>query len=861
MKTKLLYLSILLCYNALAQFPTNNLIAQYGFDSGNLLVDGANGQNFIQTGTALSEINDRFGNSPTSAIQLNGDYLTRPDITFGDFHSYSFWIKTATTSSTRQVIIDDSNRNTTNSTTWTGTRITMNNGNVDVSIRYRISTRGSLNYRGLTSISPIDIRDGKWHHIAVLLECRRSVSSSSFAAVGSTRIFVDGVLQDFDDDRFGSSSIHTGINGNGNLTVANNRSNSLPVSEMYDGVIDDILIYDKSLSTAEIQSIISFNNYCFAPSESILSVNSITNTSATVNIANNANTFDIAYHKTSEPFSNATIIPGIISGSTTSQASLTGLDTFTDYQVYVREQCSNITDWSNAITFKTTRQIGKIYVNTNATGANNGLSWADAYTDLQDALTNAFANEDIWVAAGTYYPHASSRNTYFQLDKDNLKIYGGFDGTETQLSDRVFGSNETILSGDLNNNDINVSDFANNYANTSRNGDNSYHIVNITANNILLDRLTISDAHNNLSATEQGGAIVKSFAVADLTIKNCIIKNNVSRNACAGLITEFNLNNASLTPASLIVENCQFVNNMSRWGAGIYSYIRNNTKVNITITNCLFDANLVDDLSASLLGFSGSAVWLRNVGNASSELNSILTGNTFVNNIDLGTDQSLNNSSRAIVALSKNTTAVGITSAQVANSVFWNNKTVGNAATRSITDLYKSPLNSLTVINSIDEANFNDNSISSKTNTISSDPLFTDLVNGDYTLSALSPAIDTGNNSNVFGSLDLLGNQRIFNTNVDMGAYEFSSVTLGLNDFQNNKNNISLYPNPTTTVLNIKMDKILKQASIYSVLGQEVLKTQHKTINIDNLKNGIYLIKIEDENGVVSTKRFVKQKN
>jgi len=66
---------------------------------------------------------------------------------------------------------------------------------------------------------------------------------------------------------------------------------------------------------------------------------------------------------------------------------------------------------------------------------------------------------------------------------------------------------------------------------------------------------------------------------------------------------------------------------------------------------------------------------------------------------------------------------------------------------------------------------------------IQDDPKFVDWANGDYTLAANSPCIDTGSNQTwMDGALDLAGNTRkqwgrVFGSKaapiVDMGAYEF----------------------------------------------------------------------------------------
>jgi uncharacterized repeat protein (TIGR01451 family) len=97
---------------------------------------------------------------------------------------------------------------------------------------------------------------------------------------------------------------------------------------------------------------------------------------------------------------------------------------------------------------------GPIYVNDDASGANDGTSWADAYVNLQDALIGANPGDEIWVAEGVYYPDEgggqtdNDRTATFRL-WSGVALYGGFDGIETSRDQRDWENHVTILSGDI----------------------------------------------------------------------------------------------------------------------------------------------------------------------------------------------------------------------------------------------------------------------------------------------------------------------------------------------------------------------------------------------------------------------------
>lgn len=84
--------------------------------------------------------------------------------------------------------------------------------------------------------------------------------------------------------------------------------------------------------------------------------------------------------------------------------------------------------------------------------------------------------------------------------------------------------------------------------------------------------------------------------------------------------------------------------------------------------------------------------------------------------------------------------------------------------------------------------------------------------------------------------------------------------TLGINISKLTEDNIILYPNPTTGILNIKTKlKYQKiEVKIFTILGEQVLTINNQTdINISSLATGTYLIKIKiDEK--IETKKIIK---
>lgn len=455
---------------------------------------------------------------------------------------------------------------------------------------------------------------------------------------------------------------------------------------------------------------------------------------------------------------------------------------------------------------------GTIYVDADATGANNGTSWTDAYIYLQDALTVALNGDEVWVAQGIYKPDQGGgnmlcdRTATFQLIS-GVVIYGSIGG-------------ESILSGDI--------------GTPGDSSDNSYHVVTGSGTNdtALLEDFTVTagnaDGDYNYAEGDYdyaGGGIIGG----SVTIKNCTFNRNHSSafgggiygwsgtlidctlshnysdmfgggmSKCSGTFTNCAFSNNDAGGGGVMYEcggtftNCTFSNNeASLGGGGMWSSSGTFTNCTIsnnetsmfgggmwecagTFTNCTFNGNRSEEFGGGMIVSSGTFTncifsdnWAPN-GGVMFCCDGTFTNCSFGNN--WGSDGGVMNKCHGTFTnctFNNNRAENGGTiyeysgsSTHITNCILWND---------APNEIYPSSGTAFVSYSCVQGgwpgvANIN------------LDPLFLDTLGH---LSPTSPCINAGNNADVPSNIttDLDGNPRIQGLFVDMGAYESSIFNL-----------------------------------------------------------------------------------
>lgn len=90
--------------------------------------------------------------------------------------------------------------------------------------------------------------------------------------------------------------------------------------------------------------------------------------------------------------------------------------------------------------------------------------------------------------------------------------------------------------------------------------------------------------------------------------------------------------------------------------------------------------------------------------------------------------------------------------------------------------------------------------------------------------------------------------------------YLHKNTVLSNDSFASTK--VKLYPNPTSSILNVEANGAIQNIAVYNVLGQEVMNKQTEgtsiSLDVSSLNSGIYVIKTMIDGNVSSTK-FIKE--
>lgn len=85
------------------------------------------------------------------------------------------------------------------------------------------------------------------------------------------------------------------------------------------------------------------------------------------------------------------------------------------------------------------------------------------------------------------------------------------------------------------------------------------------------------------------------------------------------------------------------------------------------------------------------------------------------------------------------------------------------------------------------------------------------------------------------------------------------NVVTGIAEFNAFENSTTVYPNPTTSQLNISSEKKIEKIEVYNQLGSLVYQSTHLINDISVLESGIYFVKITSAEGLVATKKIIKK--
>jgi hypothetical protein len=239
--------------------------------------------------------------------------------------------------------------------------------------------------------------------------------------------------------------------------------------------------------------------------------------------------------------------------------------------------------------------------------ANDGTSWQESFATVQKALSATSSDDEIWVVGGVYYPDEggvypdNDRNSTFTL-VSGVKMYGGFIGDETALEERSVTTNVTVLSGDIDGDDVTDNFGVTRFYNDIR-GANAYHVVTgaSLSDTTLLDGFTITGGQAALTGLNGAGGGIRVSASSP-QLRELTIAGNFAAGDGGGLY--------AFSQSSVCLTNATTSGNTARSGGGIGGDTSSFFLNDVTISNNNAENN-------------GGGIYLGNASTTTSQLTEV----------------------------------------------------------------------------------------------------------------------------------------------------------------------------------------------------------------------------------------------
>ncbi|MBN1899747.1 hypothetical protein JW926_00310, partial [Candidatus Sumerlaeota bacterium] len=219
----------------------------------------------------------------------------------------------------------------------------------------------------------------------------------------------------------------------------------------------------------------------------------------------------------------------------------------------------------------------RYYVKPSGNDLSSGTSWDEAFATISKAIQTAQQFDEIWVACGTFQEGAEI------VIPPNVKLYGGFMGTELELSERDNATSITVIDGNNTHRCIGM------YSEIT--SIDSFHITNgyATSGAGIFNRGKVTKCvlYGN-TATDYGGGLFNDYGM----VTSCTLFQNHCGMMGGGITN---------SQSSGTISGCVVYDNTAKNGAGIGIFEG-------TITGCIVYKNVAESFGGGIVNYFGGTI-------------------------------------------------------------------------------------------------------------------------------------------------------------------------------------------------------------------------------------------------------------